>query len=237
MMPAGDIEGVEFFEDARPPVPESLQGCPEGEVRGLVFYPDERLTQVSEEVPGDFFGEQLDKLVADLVTTMYMCGGMGLSAIQVGVPLRVFVCDIFAQGGQPRGPQKNQLLTVVNPVVKVVDPKDVRSHPEGCLSFPGVREVVARPDKIVLQARDRSGQAYVLPPDGILSRVILHEVDHLDGRTFLDRMKPMAKQSAVKAIKKFHSGVRSGTIRVRPKPKNVPKPSTRKKARAKRKRR
>ena len=236
-MPAEGFEGVEFFEEARPPTPESLEGCPQGEVRGIVFYPDERLAQVSEDVPQDFWGDQLNKLVADLVTTMYMCGGVGLSAIQVGVPLRVFVCDIFAQGAPPRGPQKNQLLTVVNPVVKVVDPKDVRTHREGCLSFPSVSEVVERPDKIVLQARDRFGNAYALPPDGILSRVIQHEVDHLDGLTFLDRMKPLAKKSAMKSIKRFHSGVSDGTIRVRPKPKNPPKQATRKANRKKRKRR
>lgn len=229
---------IELIERMKQPEAELLRDAPEGEVRGLVFYPDERLSQVSEVVPPDFIGEQLDKLVSDMVTTMYMCGGMGLSAVQIGVPLRVFVCDITAQGMMVKG-NENQLLVAVNPVIVVQEGAKTAKHMEGCLSFPGVHEVVERPDDLALRARDRKGTIYTLQTGGMLGRIIQHEMDHLDGKTFLDRMKPLARANAEKGIAQFHRGVSKGTIRVggpgpqKPKPK--PGPAARKRARKKRK--
>lgn len=203
---------IQVIEKARPPEPETLAGCPEGEVLPLVFWPDDRLKRISQEVPAQFFGHQLDKLVSDLATTMYMTGGMGLSAIQVGIPYRVFVCDITAQS--KIGKQPNQLLTIVNPTISVPPAAARAAKQEGCLSFPGVHELVERPDAVVIAARDRAAEMRTLVAGATLARVILHEMDHLDGKTFLDRMKPMAKRSAEKAINAFHHGVRSDTIRV-----------------------
>lgn len=231
---------IELIERMRQPEPEFLRDVKLGEVRGIVFYPDERLAQVSEEVPPDFVGEQLDKLVADMVYTMYMTGGMGLSAIQVGVPLRVFVCDITV-GSPPAQAKKlgNQLLVAVNPVIVYQDNVKTFRQVEGCLSFPGVHEVVERPYEGVLRARDRQGTLYTLRVGGTMGRIVQHELDHLDGKTFLDRMEPMAKANAMKGIARFHKGVEKGNIRVvGPGPKvttSNPKPVTRKQARKKRK--
>lgn len=225
---------IELIERMKEPEPELLRDAPEGEVRPIVFWPDERLSEVSEQVPPDFFGEKLDKLVADMVYTMYMTGGMGLSAVQIGMPLRVFVCDITAMGAKVPG-NVNQLLVAVNPTIVVPADVKVASHLEGCLSFPGVHEVVERPDDVALRARDRKGNIYTLQTGGMMGRVIQHEVDHLDGKVFLDRMKPMARANAEKSVRRFHDGVKNDTIRVAAKPKNVPKAATRKKARKKRK--
>jgi peptide deformylase len=204
---------IEVIERMRKPEPELLRDAPTGEVLPIVFWPDERLNLVSDPVPPDFIGEKLDKLVADMVYTMYMCGGMGLSAIQVGVPLRVFVCDITALGARVPG-NVNQLLVAVNPVIVV--PKDVKmvSHLEGCLSFPGVHEVVERPDDVALRARDRRGTMYTIQTGGMLGRVIQHELDHLDGKTYLDRMKPLARANAEKGMERFHRGIEKGNIRI-----------------------
>jgi len=234
-----DID-IEVIERMKEPVPELLRDAPDGEVRAVVFYPDERLAQVSEEVTPAFFGEELDKLVSDMATTMYMTGGMGLSAIQVGVPLRVFICDITAMGGQvPRGMPQNQLLVAVNPSVAIPEDAKTTKHMEGCLSFPGVHEVVERPDDVILRARDRKGNVYTLSTGGAQGRVILHEMDHLDGKTFLDRMKPLARANAEKGIAQFHRAVDRGSIRVGgPGPKETkpaPSAAARKRARKKRK--
>lgn len=208
---------VEVIERVKEPTPELLRGVPEGQVNGIVFYPDERLMKPSEEVPQELFGEQLDQLVSNMVTTMYMCGGMGLSAVQIGMPLRVFVSDITALGAQVKG-NANQLLVVINPVIEIPDGSKMVGIVEGCLSFPGVNEVVRRANDVVLRARDRYGELYALSIDGMLGRIIQHEMDHLNGKTFLDRMKPMAKQSAQKSIRAFHKGVEDDSIRVRSKP-------------------
>lgn len=229
---------IELIERMKEPEAELLRDAPDGEVLPLVFWPDERLNQVSEAVPPDFIGEKLDKLVADMVYTMYMCGGMGLSAIQVGVPLRVFVCDITALGAKVQG-NANQLLVAVNPVIVVPEGVKLVSHLEGCLSFPGVHEVVERPDDVALRARDRKGTMYTLQTGGMLGRVIQHELDHLDGKTYLDRMKPLARANAEKGVARFHRGVEKGNIRVGgPGPRvrtTSPSPAARKQARKKRK--
>jgi len=208
---------VEVIEKVESPDPETLAGCPVGEVLPLVFWPDERLTRTCEEVPPDFFGEQLDKLVADMATTMYMTGGMGLSAIQVGIPYRVFICDISANVPITKKQHPNQLLTVINPAILIPPTAKSVGLLEGCLSFPGVQELVHRPDALVIRARDRGANAWTLVAGGTLARVIFHEMDHLDGKTFLDSMKPMARRSALKSVEGFHKGVKNDSIRVAPK--------------------
>lgn len=204
---------IEVIERAKAPEPETLAGCPVGEVLPLVFFPDERLNRVSLEVPPEFFGEQLDKLVSDMATTMYMTGGMGLSAIQVGIPYRVFICDITAQMKVTKQ-QQNQLLTIINPTISTPPAAKMVATQEGCLSFPGVAELVYRLDTVVIAARDRAADMRTMVAGGTLARVILHEMDHLDGKIFLDHMKPMAKRSALKAVKAFHQGVKDDSIRV-----------------------
>ncbi|MBW2167993.1 MAG: peptide deformylase [Deltaproteobacteria bacterium] len=228
---------VEVIEIMKEPTPELLRDAPAGQVSGIVFYPDDRLLAPSKEVPPEFFGEQLDKLVSDMVTTMYMCGGIGLSAIQIGVSLRVFVSDITALGARvKKGESVNQLLVAVNPVIETPEGSQEVGIIEGCLSFPGVNEVVKRPENVILRACSRKGEPYTLSMDGMLGRIIQHEMDHLDGKTFLDRMKPMAKDSARKAIVRFHKGVENDTIRVNPKLKVAPKTRVRKKVKRKKRR-
>lgn len=200
----------------QPPESDQLLDCPTGEIKGIVFHPDKRLKQVSEVVPEDFDADEIDQLIADMATTMYAVGGVGLSAIQIGVPLRVFICDIFAnsQPDEKTGQMPSQLLVAVNPEIGWTSDEKVRLE-EGCLSFPTVHEHIMRPAVIGLRGHSRKGKPFALRAGGALGRVILHEMDHLDGVTFLDRMKPMQRKMASKSMLKFHRGVRRDNIRVK----------------------
>jgi peptide deformylase len=194
--------------DWGPPRPDLLRDCPEGEVRGLVFWPDWRLKEPSFPFRGG--KDEIDGLVANLVATMYATGAVGLSAIQIGIPLRVFVADIYSE--TPRGVQKSQLLVAVNPVIAfTMGPKERKQ--EGCMSFPGVQEHITRPAIVGLRGLDRHGEPFALRAGGGLGRVIQHEMDHLDGVTFLEHMSPLARRLAQKKLTKFRRGVRDGNIR------------------------
>jgi peptide deformylase len=235
---------VEVIEPMpKEPTPELLRDAPDGQVRSIVFWPDERLDEVSKPVPADFSSKDLDQLVADMVYTMYLTGGMGLSAIQIGVPLRVFVCDIMANATPVQLREiGNQLLVAVNPVITVPDAEETDSRLEGCLSFPGVHESIERPKQVVLRAHSRKGEVYMLMASGMLGRVIQHEMDHLDGKTFLDRMRPIARNKAKKAVARFHEAVEEGTVRVggrgpmTRKPRTAPRKGTRKRPKKRRRR-
>jgi len=210
---------VQVIEEMKPPRPDLMRECPPGKIQPIIFWPDDRLAIPSQELPPEAFGTFLDQLVADLVTTMYMTGGIGLSAIQIGAPFSVFVADLFYQQGV-KGP--NQLLVAVNPVVEPVGQGEV-VHQEGCLSFPGVQEVVPRAPEAVIRGRSRTGEPFRIKVGGMMARVVQHEMDHLQGKTFLDRMKPLAKRSAIKNVKRFHAGVRSDSVRVNPPNKKLPR--------------
>jgi len=199
------------IEHFAPPEHDQLTDCPEGEIRGIVFQPDHQLKQVSEVVPDDYDG--LDQLVADLAMTMYSVGGIGLSAIQIGVPLRVFICDILANEPPKKGKPASQLLVAVNPEIGWHSDEQVRLR-EGCLSFPAVHECLTRPAVVGLRGKSRKGQYFALRAGATLGRVIQHEMDHLDGVTFYDRMQPMQRRMVAKAMLKFHRGVRKDNIRI-----------------------
>lgn len=219
-------------ENFQPPEHDQLTECPSGEIRGLVFYPDKRLKVVSEVVPEDFEADDMDKLIADMATTMYSIGGIGLSAVQIGIPLRVFICDIFANSPRQKGQPGSQLLVAVNPEIGWTSKEKDRSE-EGCLSFPGILEAINRPATIGLRGNSRRGKPFALRAGGLLGRVIQHEMDHLDGVTFVERMGGMQKKIVSKKMLKFHRGVRQDTLRIVKKgSENIKDPEKRKKSMA-----
>lgn len=180
------------------PKPELLLDAPKSELQSLVFYPDRGLKKRSETVTD--FGDELLQLVSDLAFTMYSIGGVGLSAPQIGILKRVFICDILAfEKPSPKLP-KSQLLIAVNPeIVMASDGKE--EEPESCLSFPGVQELVKRPKEVLVHAQDHRGEPWSFEISDTLGRVIQHEVDHLDGITFLQRMSLKARKRALRKIK------------------------------------
>ena len=134
-------------------------------------------------------------LIDDMIQTMYAAPGIGLAATQVGVPLRIFVCDISV-GRNPK-----DLITFINP--EFVERDGMQLEEEGCLSLPGFNATVARPSRAVLKGLDRQGEEQIVEATGLLARCFQHEVDHLDGTVFVDRLRGLQKDLIVRKIKKL----------------------------------
>jgi len=199
------------IQNFQPPEHDNLLGCPSGSVEPIEFWPSPVLSGVSQTV--DEFDEDLDKLVACMATTMYSVGGVGLSAIQIGIPCRVFICDIFNGAPPDKKRPPSQLLIAVNPEIGWTSEEKVRLE-EGCLSFPSLKESIERPAVVGLRGYSRKGKPFALRAGGFLGRVIQHEMDHLDGVSFTARMKPFQRQYVMKKMKKFKRGVENGTIQL-----------------------
>jgi peptide deformylase len=134
-------------------------------------------------------------LVDDMVETMYAAPGIGLAAPQVGVSLRLFVADISA------GRQASDLVTFINP--EFVERDGMQLEEEGCLSVPGFQATVARPSRVVLKGLDREGREQTIEGTGLLARCFQHEMDHLDGTLFVDRLRGLQKDLIVRKIRKL----------------------------------
>lgn len=152
----------------------------------ILKYPDQRLHTVAKPVTR--FDDALAALVRDLADTMYDASGIGLAATQVDVHQRVLVADASES--------RDQLMVLVNPVlVEGVGESDLE---EGCLSVPGIYERVSRFDKVVIRAQDASGQSRDITASGLLSVCLQHEMDHLEGRVFVDYLSRL-KQARIAA--------------------------------------
>jgi peptide deformylase len=167
-------------------------------IRKIVKYPEPVLQQPGEPVTE--FGAELRKLVADLFETMYASQGIGLAAQQVGVAKRVTVIDL-SQGKDPA-----QKLVLVNPEVILREGKQYEE--EGCLSFPEIREKIARAAKVRIRAQDEKGKWFEMDGEELLSRAFQHEIDHLDGTLFIFRMSALKRDLTLRKIRKMQ---REGT--------------------------
>jgi len=145
--------------------------------------------------PVTTFDAELDRLIDDMVDTMYAAPGVGLAAPQVGVPLRVAVIDL--SGGRRGG----ELLTLINP--EFVEREGMQLEEEGCLSVPGFNATVARPSRAVVRALDRTGAPRIVEGTGLLARALQHELDHLDGVLFLDRLRGIKRDMITRKIRKM----------------------------------
>ena len=134
-------------------------------------------------------------LIDDMIQTMYAAPGIGLAATQVGIGLRIFVCDVSA------GRNSADLITFINP--EFVERDGMQLEEEGCLSVPGFNATVARPSRAVLKGLNRQGQEHVVEATGLLARCFQHELDHLDGTVFIDRLRGLQKDLIVRRIKKL----------------------------------
>jgi peptide deformylase len=162
-------------------------------LRPLVRYGHPALARPAASVTT--FDATLDRLIDDMVDTMYAAPGIGLAAPQVGVALRVCVIDLSV------GKRGGELLTLVNP--EFVEREGVQLEDEGCLSVPGFNATVARPARAVVKALDRTGAERVIEGTGLLARALQHEIDHLDGVLFLDRLRGLKRDIIVKKIRKL----------------------------------
>jgi peptide deformylase len=138
---------------------------------------------------------EIEALIDDMIQTMYAAPGIGLAAPQVGIGKRIFVCDISV------GRNPSDLLVFINP--EFVERDGMQLEEEGCLSVPGFNATVARPAHAVLKGLDRHGEPQTVDASGLLARCFQHEMDHLDGTLFVDRLRGLQKDLIVRKIKKL----------------------------------
>lgn len=146
-------------------------------------------------MPVTAFDEDLGRLIDDMVAVMYAAPGIGLAAPQIGVPLRVCVIDLSV------GKRGGELIALVNP--EFVEREGMQLEDEGCLSVPGFTATVPRPASAVVRGFDRHGAPQTVEGTGLLARALQHELDHLDGRLFLDRLRGIKRDLIVRKIRKL----------------------------------
>jgi peptide deformylase len=162
-------------------------------IRPILKYGDDVLHQEARPV-GDLTAE-IDRLIDDMIETMYAAPGVGLAAPQVGVPLRIFVVDLSV-GRDPGG-----LMVMINP--SFVERDGMQLEEEGCLSVPDFNATVVRPARVVVAGLDRTGTEYQLEGSGLLARALQHEMDHLDGMLFVDRLRGIKRDMILRRIRKL----------------------------------
>lgn len=159
----------------------------------ILEFPDPRLRTVAE--PVSEFNDELRQLIKDMFETMYDAPGIGLAATQINVHQRIITIDTSEE--------KNEPLVVINPQIEVLA-EETEKMQEGCLSVPGFYEDVVRPNKILLTAQDENGDSYTLEADDLLAVCIQHEIDHLDGKLFVDYLSPLKRNRIRSKLEKLH---------------------------------
>ena len=159
-------------------------------ILNILHFPDPRLR--TRAVPVTVVDEQVRRLADDMLETMYDAPGIGLAATQVNVHQRVVVIDVSEE--------KNQPLVLINPEILVKE--GMEEMDEGCLSVPGVYETVERAEKVRIRALNRDGESFELDADGLLAVCIQHEIDHLDGKLFVDYLSSLKRERIKKKLEK-----------------------------------
>jgi peptide deformylase len=161
-------------------------------IRPIVKFGDPVLHQPSAPV------ERIDDLVRalfeDMIATMYAAPGIGLAAPQIGVPLRVIVIDLSV------GEDPKQVIRLVNP--EILEREGEQKHEEGCLSIPGYAGSPTRPARVVVRGTDPDGQERVYTATELLARAFCHEIDHVDGLVFVDRLSPLKRDLMKRKLRK-----------------------------------
>jgi peptide deformylase len=156
----------------------------------ILEYPDPRLKKVASPVTA--FTPEIEKLVRDMAETMYAAPGVGLAATQVDVHKRIIVIDI--------SDTKDELRVFVNP--ELVSADGEAECEEGCLSVPGYYDKVTRAARVVVRARNERGEAFTIEAEGLLAVCIQHEMDHLEGKVFVERLSPLKRARLLAKLRK-----------------------------------
>jgi peptide deformylase len=162
-------------------------------IRPILRYGESLLHQPASDV--SVVDDEVQKLVDDMIETMYAAPGVGLAAPQVGVAKRLFVIDLSV------GRRMTDLIVMINPVFLERD--GMQLEEEGCLSVPGFNATVVRPERAVVRGLDRSGNEQTIEGKELLARAFQHEMDHLDGTLFIDRLRGIKKDLIVRKIHKL----------------------------------
>ena len=153
-------------------------------IRKILKFPDQDLRIKAK--PVETFDDELKTLTEDMFETMHSVNGIGLAATQIGVAKQVAVIDI--------SPEKNEPLVIINPAIQILDPTKTEDYDEGCLSVPGFFEKISRPSDIKLTYQDLNGKKQEIKPEGLLTKVVQHELDHLNGRLFVDHISELKRR-------------------------------------------
>ncbi len=173
--------------------------------REIITLPDPLLR--SSSAPVERVDDELRALMDDMLETMYEAPGIGLAAVQVAVPKRLIVMDVFYRHADDEGGERpKDPICMVNPEIVAVG-DELRAHEEGCLSIPEFYAEVERPGHITVRYVDREGAQQEKDFDGILATVIQHEVDHLDGKLFIDYLSRLKRDRVIKKFVKAAKGV------------------------------
>tara|TARA_B100000900_G_scaffold411916_1_gene432583 strand:- start:620 stop:1138 length:519 start_codon:yes stop_codon:yes gene_type:complete len=165
-------------------------------VKTIITEPNKLLRQISKSV--DRVGEDEQRLMDDMLETMYAAGGIGLAAIQIGIPKRIIVMDIS------KDKDKKEPMYFVNPIIK--DKATSKStYEEGCLSVPNQFAEIDRPAKCNIEYLDYNGEKKILKAEGLLATCIQHEMDHLEGILFIDYLSKLKKSMIIKKLSKIKS--------------------------------
>jgi peptide deformylase len=156
-------------------------------------YGDDVLRKPAEPVTE--FDEPLQKLINDMVETMYAAPGVGLAANQVGISKRLMLIDLSV------GKRPGELHVIINP--EIIETQGEITDEEGCLSIPDFVEVVTRPERVKLRYIDRNGEEREMWGEGLMARAMCHEVDHLNGTLFVDRLRGLKRDRILKKIQKL----------------------------------
>jgi peptide deformylase len=162
-------------------------------IKPIITLPDPLLRKAS--APIERVDEEVRKLADDMLETMYKAPGVGLAAVQVGVPIRLIVLDTAKEEEEPRP------LVLINPEIVTLG-SEMRLHEEGCLSIPDVRIDIERPSSLTVRYIDRDGKLQELAAEGLLATAIQHEVDHLNGKLIIDYLSRLKRDIIVRKFKK-----------------------------------
>ncbi len=162
-------------------------------VRAILKYGDELLRRRTERVTT--FDDELQKVIGDMVDTMYAAPGIGLAANQVGISKRIAVIDLSV------GKRPGELHVLINPQIAEVHGRIAED--EGCLSIPDFTETVTRAERVRVEFVDRNGDAREIWGEGLMARAMAHEIDHLDGKLFVDRLRGFKRDRILKKIQKL----------------------------------
>ena len=155
----------------------------------ILIFPDPKLRKVARKI--DKFDKSLEMLSKNMLKTMYKAEGIGLAATQVDIHIRLVVMDLSEERNEPR--------VFINPEYTILD-KSPFTYEEGCLSIPGFNEEISRPSKILLKWQDLQGNFHEEKPDGIFTVCAQHEIDHLDGKLFVDYLSPIKRDRIRKKL-------------------------------------
>ena len=163
-------------------------------ILSILKYPNSRLREKAKTV--EVFDERIKDIVTNMLDTMMDAKGIGLAATQVDIHLRIVVIDISEDYSSP--------TIFINPEMTITD-ETPKSYTEGCLSIPGIQEPVERPIEVLVNAFDQKGNPFEEKYTGLMATCIQHEIDHLNGKLFIDYLSPLKRQLIRKQIKKNKS--------------------------------